>query len=165
MSDSSPPLRFQGHHPGWALLTGSPLAACSAILLWLGVVIESSGWVVFSSVALACCLALILFRFRVVIDRGERSVRRAWCLGFVPLLRRDGGLDSYEYVTFSHYDAFQAQRGGPSAIWQIAAPRYRVGLVGEGVTVTLGAFYRRSPAHQLAERTAQAIDLPLFDRT
>lgn len=163
MSPTPSPLRFQGHSPGWAALTAGPLAIFSAVLLFLGTVVESTAWIVFASGALATCLALALYRFRVVIDPADRSMRRSWCVGPIPVVRRQGTLEGYEFVSLAPYT--QRRVLTRRSLWQLLEPRYRVSLFGEAGTVPLGAFYRRAPAWELAEHAAGALGLEVYDRT
>jgi hypothetical protein len=163
MSSSPTILRFQGHSAGWAALTAGPLAFFSAVLLFLGTVVESTAWIIFAGVALATCLALASYRFRVVIDPAARTMRRAWCIGPLPLVRREGTLEGYDFVSLAPYT--QRRLLVRRSLWQLLEPRYRVSLFGEAGTVPLGAFYRRGPAWELAEQAAGALGLDVYDKT
>ena len=162
MNAPTKPLRFQGHSAAYAALTAGPLASFSAVLLFLGFLVESWGWITFASLALAICLALALYRFRVVIDPVAKTMKKAWCLGPLPLIRREEGLEDYDFVTLDPYTRQGVLRS--RSIWQLLTPNYRVSLFGEAGTVPLGAFYRRAPAQDLAERTAETLGYDLYDR-
>ncbi len=157
------PLRFQGHSVIWAALTAGPLAFFSAVLLYLGFLVSSEAWIAFAGVALAICLALALYRFRVTVDPGTRSMTRAWCLGPVPIIRREGTLEGYEFVSLAPYS--QRKLLTRRSIWQLIEPRYRVSLFGEAGTVPIGVSYQKPPAKALAERTAEALGLDVYDKT
>ncbi len=163
MPAPSSPLRFQGHSAAWAALTAGPLTFFSAVLLGLGIFVGSWAWIAFASAALAICLALALYRFRVVIDPTARTIRRSWCIGPLPLVRRQGSLEGYEFVSLEPFSQQAVLR--TRTIWQLAEPRYRVSLFGEAGTVPIGAFYRLPPARSLAEPTAAALGLDLYDKT
>ncbi len=160
---SSAPLRFQGHSAGMPAPTAGPLAAFSAVLLYLGTVVESAAWIAFASVALAMCLALMLYRFRVRIDPQQRGMKRSWCIGPLPLIRREGTLEGYDFVSLAPYS--QRSVLTRRSAWQLLEPRYRVSLFGEAGTVPLGAFYRERPARSLATSAAEALGLDLYDKT
>jgi hypothetical protein len=163
MSSSPPLLRFQGHSATWAALTAGPLAFFSAVLLSLGWYVDSAAWIVFSSVALASCLALAAFRFRVEIAPSTRVLRKAWCLGPVPLLRREGDLTGLDYVSLAPAGPLDPH-GGRSP-WQLIEPRYRVTLFGDAGSITIGAFYSEAPARAVATQASIALELELYDKT
>jgi hypothetical protein len=144
-------------------MTAGPLALFSAVLLGLGIFVGSWSWIAFASAALTTCLALALYRFRVVIDPTTRSMKRAWCIGVVPLVRREGTLEGYDFVSLAPF----SQRGplDRRSLWQLLEPRYRVSLFGEAGTIPIGAFYRREPAWALAQRAAGALGLDVYDKT
>jgi hypothetical protein len=163
MNSTAPRLRFQGHSATWAALTAGPLTLCSAVLLYLGWYLDSTAWMVFSATALTCCLALASFRFRVEIDPSERRMDKAWCLGPLPLLRREGDLTGLDYVSLAPAGALDPH--GARGPWQLIEPRFRVTLFVDAGSVTIGAFYREEPARAVAEQAAGALGMPLYDKT
>lgn len=156
-------LRFQGHSAAWAAMTAGPLALFSAVLLGLGIFVGSWSWIAFASGALAICLALALYRFRVVIDPGARSMRRSWCIGLLPLVRREGTLEGYDFVSVEPFTTRSALTR--RSIWQLLEPRYRVALFGEAGSVPLGAFYKLHAARTMAQPTAATLGMELYDKT
>ncbi len=156
-------MRFQAHSTAFALLTAGPLLLFSSFLLFLGVWIGSWGWLVFSSLAVSSCLALVLMRVPVVIDPAARSIRRSWCLGPIPIVRRKTDLEGYDFVRMGPYH----RQGGfmHRSVWRLLEPNYRVALFGESGAMPLASFYRRDKAMAMAERTATLLGLDVYDQT
>ncbi len=159
---SPPPLRFQAHSSLWALLTAGPLLLFSAVLLALGWWISSWGWVAFSACATLCCLALVALRMPVTIDPASRTVRQAWGLGPIPIIKREQSLDGFDFIKLA---PFSQRKGMMSrSIWRLLEPRYRITLFGEDGAVPLATFYKEASARKAGQQAADTLGLDLYDQ-
>ena len=163
MADPSPPLRFQAHSATWALLTAGPLLLFAGVLLLLSFWIDSWGWMAFSALAVAACVALVTLRMPVTIEPGARTVQQSWCIGPIPIVRKQRDLGAFDFVQLAPYSR---QKGLMSrSLWRLLEPRYRLSLFGEDAAVPLDSFYRHDKALVAAQQAARALDLDVYDTT